>query len=137
MPVPSVSAAVAGTAHPGRILLQHAGQSRKAGRQAEALEARSNLLPLSRARRIAVANGVRHAYTGNVHDGDGGSTYCHGCGGLLIERDWYVLGAWNLAEDGTCRACGTPLAGVFEDRPAHWGARRRPVRLADFVVSGK
>ena len=92
---------------------------------------------LSRARRIAVANGVRHAYTGNVHDGDGGSTYCHGCGGLLIERDWYVLGAWNLAEDGTCRACGTPLAGVFEDRPAHWGARRRPVRLADFVVSGK
>ena len=45
VPVPSVSAAVAGTAHPGRILLQHAGQSRKAGRQAEALEARSNLLP--------------------------------------------------------------------------------------------
>ena len=40
-----------------------------------------------------MANGVRYAYTGNVHDAEGGSTYCHGCGGLLIGRDWYELGA--------------------------------------------
>ena len=45
---------------------------------------------LTRARQIALANGIRYAYTGNVHDGDGGSTWCHGCGQLLIERDWYV-----------------------------------------------
>ena len=29
---------------------------------------------------IALANGVRHAYTGNVHDTDGQSTWCPGCG---------------------------------------------------------
>jgi pyruvate formate lyase activating enzyme len=38
---------------------------------------------LSRARDIARANGVRYVYTGNVHDGAGGSTWCHGCGALL------------------------------------------------------
>ena len=37
----------------------------------------------TRPRRSRSANGVRYAYTGNVHDTDGGSTYCTGCGTLL------------------------------------------------------
>ena len=86
---------------------------------------------LTRARRIARANGVRHAYTGNVHDRDGGSTWCHGCGALLIERDWYTIGAWGLDDAGRCRACGAPCAGRFDGPPGRWGARRLPVRLAD------
>lgn len=87
---------------------------------------------LTRARRIALGNGVRYAYTGNVHDTTGGSTYCHHCGGKLIGRDWYELGEWNL-DAGRCRFCGTPCAGVFEARPGNWGARRRSVRLRDFA----
>ena len=35
---------------------------------------------LTRACQIARKNGVRYAYTGNVHDKDGQSTYCHVCG---------------------------------------------------------
>ena len=35
---------------------------------------------LTRARQIAIDNGVRYAYTGNVHDEEGGSTFCHACG---------------------------------------------------------
>lgn len=89
---------------------------------------------LSRARRIAMKNGVRYAYTGNVHDEDGGSTYCHACGTQLIGRDWYVLTHWNLREDGCCASCGTPCAGVFEARPGTWGAARMPVRLKDFAA---
>jgi pyruvate formate lyase activating enzyme len=85
---------------------------------------------LGRARRIARGQGVRHAYTGNVHDSDGGSTWCHHCGQLLIERDWYRLGRWNLTADGACRNCGTRCTGVFEARPGRWGARRTPVRMA-------
>jgi pyruvate formate lyase activating enzyme len=84
---------------------------------------------LSRARRIAVANGVRHAYTGNVHDVDGGSTYCHGCGLAVIERDWYELGAYRLTHDGRCRQCGTPCPGRYDGSAARWGRRRLPVRL--------
>ncbi|MCP4993744.1 MAG: AmmeMemoRadiSam system radical SAM enzyme, partial [Gammaproteobacteria bacterium] len=39
---------------------------------------------LTRARQIALGNGVRYAYTGNVHDPKGDSTWCHACGQLLI-----------------------------------------------------
>ena len=85
---------------------------------------------LTRAREIARANGVRYAYTGNVHDTDGGSTYCHSCGQVLIERDWYELGAWNLDDHGSCNRCRTTLPGVFEPQPGTWGARRQPVRIA-------
>ena len=87
---------------------------------------------LSRARRIARANGLHHAYTGNVHDEDGGSTTCTGCGQRLIGRDWYVLTHWGLDETGACTECGTRLAGHFDGPPGTWGAKRQPVRLADF-----
>ena len=87
---------------------------------------------LTRARAIAGENGVRFAYTGNVHDESGGSTYCSDCGHLLIGRNWYVLSDWNLTRDGACEACGAHLPGVFETRPGSWGSRRQPVRLAEF-----
>ena len=88
---------------------------------------------LTRARKIAIGNGVRYAYTGNVHDAAGGSTYCHQCGELLIGRDWYVLSGWNLDADGNCKFCGAPCAGVFDPAPGTWGARRQPVRLSNFA----
>jgi pyruvate formate lyase activating enzyme len=84
---------------------------------------------LTRAREIALRNGLRYVYTGNVHDREGQSTYCHACGALLIERDWYELGAWNLVSGG-CSACGEPCAGVFEELPGTWGGKRLPVRIA-------
>jgi pyruvate formate lyase activating enzyme len=71
---------------------------------------------LTRARRIALDNGVHHAFTGNVHDPGGSSTYCHACGDLLIERDWYQLGRWQL--------------DAFDAKPATFGARRIPVRIS-------
>jgi pyruvate formate lyase activating enzyme len=84
---------------------------------------------LSRARSIATAAGIRYVYTGNVHDANGGATWCPGCGGLLIGRDWHELTAWRLTADGHCPDCGTAIAGVFEPRPGNWGRRRLPVRL--------
>jgi pyruvate formate lyase activating enzyme len=85
---------------------------------------------LATARRIAMANGVRYAYTGNVHDAAGGSTCCHACGALLIERDWYEIGAYHLTDDGRCVACGAACAGVFDGPAGHWGRRRQPVHIA-------
>ncbi|TSA04015.1 MAG: AmmeMemoRadiSam system radical SAM enzyme [Nitrospiraceae bacterium] len=88
---------------------------------------------LTMARRIALKNGIRYAYTGNVHDEEGGSTYCHECGKKLIGRDWYVMTEWHLTHDGRCMYCGAPCAGVFEAQPGNWGAKRLPVRLKDFA----
>jgi pyruvate formate lyase activating enzyme len=84
---------------------------------------------LSRAREVALRNGVRYVYTGNVHDEVGGSTICHQCGETLIGRDWYVLTAWRLTDEGECATCGAPCAGVFEGVPGTWGAKRMPVRI--------
>jgi len=84
---------------------------------------------LTRARGIAMRNGVRYVYTGNVHDKAGGSTWCPGCGALLIERDWYQLGHWGLAANGDCAACGLHVPGVFAATPGAWGGRRLPVSL--------
>jgi pyruvate formate lyase activating enzyme len=89
---------------------------------------------LTRARKIALKNGLRYVYTGNVHDRDGGSTYCHGCGALVVGRDWFELTDWRLDDEGRCLDCGTPCAGVFDGMPGGWGARRLPVNLAHLPV---
>jgi pyruvate formate lyase activating enzyme len=86
---------------------------------------------LRRAREVAMANGLRYVYTGNIHDPRGQSTWCHGCGERLIERDGYTLGEWRLTAEGRCARCGTTCAGVFEAQPGAWGARRMPVRLSE------
>jgi pyruvate formate lyase activating enzyme len=84
---------------------------------------------LTRARKIALSKGIHYVYTGNVHDSEGGSTWCPGCGQRLIERDWYELGEWNL-DGNRCVSCGYEIAGRFESIPGTWGAHRRPVRIA-------
>ena len=90
------------------------------------------LATLSRAREIAIVNGVRYAYTGNVRDKSGESTYCHQCGEMLIGRDGYELSDWNLTDDGRCQACGAQCAGLFTGRAGDWGSRRVPVILSHY-----
>ena len=85
---------------------------------------------LQNARNIALQNGMHYVYTGNVHDSHGGSTWCPSCDTRLIERDWYVLGEWNLNNDGKCNSCGHEVAGVYEGEPGDWGSKRIPVRIA-------
>ena len=93
------------------------------------------LTTLARARDIAIKYGVRYAYTGNVHNSSGDSTYCHHCRNKVIGRDWYVMTDWQVTEHGECQFCGTPLAGVFDGAPGDWGAKRVPVRLKNYMVS--
>lgn len=85
---------------------------------------------VKRAREIARKNGLHYVYTGNIHDSEGGSTYCAGCGEILINRDWYVLSDWRLLKDARCRNCGRQCAGVFENEAGTWGSKRMPVRLS-------
>jgi pyruvate formate lyase activating enzyme len=85
---------------------------------------------LARARRQALAHGLRHVYTGNVHDRRGQSTYCAGCGALLVERDWYRLGEYKIEwPEARCPDCRKPLAGRYEAAPGRWGPRRLPIAI--------
>jgi pyruvate formate lyase activating enzyme len=92
---------------------------------------------LTRAREIARSHGLRYVYTGNVHDEEGGSTYCHECKRKLIGRDWYEMTVWKLSDDGSCIYCGTRCAGVFDGPPGRWGSRRLPVRLSNVADVGQ
>ena len=83
---------------------------------------------LRKARQIAKSNGLNYVYTGNVNDVEGGSTYCPKCNQLLIERDWYQLGKYNI-KDSKCNACGHPISGHFHNRIKPWGRKRQIVRF--------
>ena len=87
---------------------------------------------LNLAHDLARRAGLRYPYTGNVYDNRRQSTYCPGCGRVLIERDGYNLGLYALVQD-RCRHCGTQIAGRFDEGPGDWGSRRLPVRIAAYA----
>ena len=84
---------------------------------------------LTRARRIAIAEGLHYVYTGNVHDTEGGTTYCPHCAAPLIVRDWYRILGYKLDEQGRCLHCEGAIAGRFGAFKGAHGPRRIPVQL--------
>ncbi len=71
---------------------------------------------LEQAVRIGREAGLQHVYLGNV-PGEGEETRCAACGERLIERSGYRIRE-NRMNEGTCPACGKPVAGVwFAPRP--------------------
>ena len=88
---------------------------------------------LSRARGIALDAGLKHVYTGNVHDAEGDTTHCARCGETLIVRDWYEIRSYRRTPEGACPHCGERLAGRFGAVGAAvndaFGARRIPVNI--------
>lgn len=93
---------------------------------------RTPIETLLAAREIALSRGVKYAYVGNVDDVKNQSTYCPHCGGLLIERNWYELGAYHLRGEN-CGHCDGGIAGRFEETPGTWGRKRQPVRISQFA----
>jgi pyruvate formate lyase activating enzyme len=81
---------------------------------------------LRRARAIALGEGVRYVYTGNVHDREGDTTTCPTCRHPVIERDWYEILASNL-DHGRCGACGAEIPGRFEAAIGNFGRKRMRV----------
>ncbi len=85
---------------------------------------------LTRARRIAQRAGLRYVFTGNVHDREGGTTYCPGCQRPVIVRDWYEILDYRLTDDGRCTACAAQVAGRFQHFAGQFGRRRIQVRMS-------
>jgi pyruvate formate lyase activating enzyme len=67
---------------------------------------------LSRFRELAMAEGIRYVYVGNVPFHEGQNTYCHHCKRLLIERQGYYIPSNNLIGN-RCRFCNTIIPGVW------------------------
>ena len=66
------------------------------------------------AREIALANGINFPYVGNVPSGHPGeSTYCPGCGEMIIKRVGYRVLS-NTLKDGSCPACGAAIPGIWQ-----------------------
>jgi pyruvate formate lyase activating enzyme len=84
---------------------------------------------LTRARAIALGEGLHYVYTGNVHDTAGGTTCCPGCKAPLIVRDWYRIEDFSVEPDGRCPHCRAAIAGRFETFGRAFGRRRVPIRL--------
>jgi pyruvate formate lyase activating enzyme len=84
---------------------------------------------LTRARAIAMREGLHYVYTGNVHDAAGGATYCTGCKEPLIVRDWHRIEDYRLTPEGACPDCGTVVPGRFETFQKQFGRRRIPLFL--------
>ncbi len=86
---------------------------------------------LLEAQAVAQQAGLKYTYVGNVDDGEHQSTYCGSCHRLLIERNWYELGAYHL-NGSYCEYCAAKIPGHFADRPGDWGRRREPVDISRF-----
>ncbi|MBT1178073.1 AmmeMemoRadiSam system radical SAM enzyme [Bifidobacterium callimiconis] len=75
---------------------------------------------LTRARHIAMGEGLHYVYTGNVHDVEGDTTLCPNpeCRAALIRRDWYRILENRVRVDadgiGRCPDCNTPIAGLWQ-----------------------
>jgi pyruvate formate lyase activating enzyme len=72
---------------------------------------RTPLATLRRARQLALANGLRHVYLGNVWDADGSTTFCPACGAALVVRDGYSIRRQRLDPSGRCPDCGASVPG--------------------------
>jgi pyruvate formate lyase activating enzyme len=67
---------------------------------------------LVKAREIALAEGLRYVYIGNVAQPDGSTTSCAGCGRKLIaRRGFWVLS--NEVKAGACPGCGARIPGIW------------------------
>ncbi len=67
---------------------------------------------LARFREIAIAEGIRYAYVGNVPNHEGNHTYCHNCHKLLIARGGYFIREMHLTGK-QCAYCGTVIPGIW------------------------
>lgn len=67
---------------------------------------------LEKAWEIAKATGLKYVYVGNVPGHKGNSTYCPGCGALLIERVGYQI-LQNNVVNGICNKCGEKIPGIW------------------------
>lgn len=74
---------------------------------------------LERARMIAIDEGLKYVYIGNVAGHPYENTYCPNCGELLIKRFVFSVLEYNLTRDKACPSCGEGIPVVGEGKVSH------------------
>lgn len=77
---------------------------------------------LEELRDLALKEGIRYVYLGNVPGHEGSNTYCHNCHKLLVDRRGYHISQYNIKDD-RCRFCGTLI-------PGRWAQALSPVPIS-------
>ena len=67
---------------------------------------------LESGRKIAMDEGVKFVYIGNVPGHEAQNTYCPKCGKIVIEREGYNVDMSNF-ENGACKSCGEEINGIW------------------------
>jgi pyruvate formate lyase activating enzyme len=61
---------------------------------------------------IAMEEGLKYVYTGNVPGNEISDTICHKCNATLVERKGFRV-ASNRIIDGKCPNCGYSIDGIW------------------------
>ena len=68
---------------------------------------------VKKARDIALSEGLRYVYTGNIFDVEGSTTFCYTCKKALVERQGYNIIKNNLTKGSSCPFCQAQCSGQF------------------------
>lgn len=81
---------------------------------------RTSLATLLESKRIALLEGIKYCYLGNVYNCKVSNTHCDYCGNMLVERFGSTVNVIGLNEYSCCKKCGEkspikePFAGIIE-----------------------
>ncbi len=80
------------------------------------------------ARDLALGLGLKYVYVGNVYDEQRESTYCPSCHKVLVRRNWFKIGSYDMNMD-RCSVCDCRIPGVFEAEKGDWGRKSLPLKV--------
>jgi len=77
---------------------------------------------LTKSREVAMEEGLKYVFTGNVLGDPGEHTYCPSCGKPVIKRFGFDITEWNLTDDNRCKFCGAKVdvIGKYTKSKSHW-----------------
>ncbi|RKZ38260.1 MAG: AmmeMemoRadiSam system radical SAM enzyme, partial [Gammaproteobacteria bacterium] len=80
---------------------------------------------LYQAKEIAISEGIKHVYIGNLYEEGVSDTYCSSCNNTLITRFGMDINSKGMSKDGTCLKCGDKHPIVFDDTSQNNGINWR------------
>ena len=87
---------------------------------------RTPIETLEKAHSIAIEEGIKYVYVGDVPGHRLENTYCPNCGELLIGRLGFSITRYNLTPDKRCPRCGLeiPVTGEYARSTSSWSRFR-------------